>query len=41
MYNITLTKLDKIKNLDAIILAVGHDDYKGIKPKVWKKILNI
>jgi len=40
IYNVTLTKLDKIKDLDAIILAVGHDDYKKIKVTDWEKILN-
>jgi UDP-N-acetyl-D-galactosamine dehydrogenase len=40
MYNIPLVKLDQIKDLDAIVLAVGHDDYKKIKPNAWEKILN-
>jgi UDP-N-acetyl-D-glucosamine/UDP-N-acetyl-D-galactosamine dehydrogenase len=40
MYNISLVKLDQIKELDAVVLAVGHDDYKKIKPNAWEKILN-
>jgi UDP-N-acetyl-D-glucosamine/UDP-N-acetyl-D-galactosamine dehydrogenase len=40
MYDVTLTKLDQIKDLDAIVLAVGHNDYKFIKSEHWEKILN-
>jgi UDP-N-acetyl-D-galactosamine dehydrogenase len=40
MYNVPLIKLDQIKDLDAIVLAVGHDEYKTIKTIEWEKILN-
>tara|TARA_Y100000591_G_C21851794_1_gene712195 strand:- start:4721 stop:6019 length:1299 start_codon:yes stop_codon:yes gene_type:complete len=38
-YGISLQDLDSIKNQDAIIIAVGHEEYYYLKPKFWKKIL--
>ena len=36
-YNVELEKLENIKDLDAIILAVGHDEYKEIDLKDLEK----
>ena len=36
-YNVELEKLENIKDLDAIILAVGHDEYKEIYLKDLEK----
>lgn len=36
-YNVELEKLENIKDLDAIILAVGHDEYKEIDLKNLEK----
>jgi UDP-N-acetyl-D-glucosamine/UDP-N-acetyl-D-galactosamine dehydrogenase len=40
MYNLPLTKLDQIKDMDAVVLAVGHDEYKKIDRNKWTKMLN-
>ena len=39
IYNIHLKNLDQIKNQDAIIIAVGHEQYKKISITDWKKML--
>ena len=39
-YNINLKSINEIKNQDAIIIAVSHDEYLNIKPKYWKRLLN-
>ena len=39
-YNIDLEKFEDIKNIDVIILAVAHDEYKLIKREQWEKIFN-
>jgi len=38
--NIDLLDLDKIARTDAVILAVAHDEYKGIAKEQWQKIFN-
>ena len=40
MYDIDLVSLDKIKNIDAVILAVAHDSYRSISKESWKDIFN-
>ena len=35
-----VVKMDKIKNVDVIVLAVSHDEYKGIKADEWKNMFN-
>jgi len=39
-YNIDLEDQYLIKNVDAVILAVAHDQYKSMQKKEWKKIFN-
>tara|TARA_Y100001968_G_C19445392_1_gene765094 strand:- start:3667 stop:4788 length:1122 start_codon:yes stop_codon:yes gene_type:complete len=34
-----LKKLDEISNQDAVIIAVGHQDYKVLKEKDWDKLI--
>jgi UDP-N-acetyl-D-glucosamine/UDP-N-acetyl-D-galactosamine dehydrogenase len=40
MYNVNLTKLDLINDLDAVVLAVAHNQYKSIKIDKWQKMFN-
>jgi len=40
LFDIDLLPLEKIENMDAIIIAVPHDDYKNILPNDWLKLLN-
>ena len=40
LYSINLTKIDQIKDINAVVLTVGHYDYKKMKPSAWEKILN-
>ena len=37
-YNVTLTKLDEVKNADCVILAVAHDEFKRITLDELKKM---
>lgn len=39
-YNISLTDLNNIKNVDAIILAVAHDYYKTLSVNFFKNLTN-
>jgi len=39
LFDIDLHPLEKIKNMDAIIIAVPHNDYKNILPNHWAKML--
>lgn len=39
-YNISLTDLNNIKNVDAIILAVAHDYYKTLSLNFFKNLTN-
>jgi UDP-N-acetyl-D-galactosamine dehydrogenase len=39
MFDIDLINQNKIKNVDAVILSVAHDQYKLIPIKEWKKII--
>jgi len=38
--NIDLLELDKINRSDVVIVAVAHDEYKGISKKKWQKMFN-
>ena len=38
-FNIDLTDQDKIKNFDAVILAVPHKEYKNIPLSKWEKFV--
>ena len=38
LHNIDLISLDEIRNVNAAILAVGHDNYKSISLSAWEKI---
>jgi UDP-N-acetyl-D-glucosamine/UDP-N-acetyl-D-galactosamine dehydrogenase len=40
LFDIELSPLNKITNLDIVILAVSHDEYKKIKLKEWLNIFN-
>ena len=40
LFDIDLVPIEKIKNMDAIIIAVPHKDYKNISPNEWVKMLN-
>ena len=37
-YGVTLTKLDDVKDVDCIILAVAHDEFKNLKLNELKKL---
>ena len=39
-YNIDLITKDKIKNVDAVILALAHKEYKNITLSQWENIFN-
>jgi UDP-N-acetyl-D-glucosamine/UDP-N-acetyl-D-galactosamine dehydrogenase len=39
-FKIDLLDLDKISKCDAIIIAVAHDEYKGIAKEQWQKMFN-
>ena len=39
-YGIELQEIGKIKNQDAIVIAVAHKDYKNLSMKYWEKLLN-
>ena len=39
MYNIKIDNMDKIKNCDAIIVAVSHDEYINLTKEQWNKFL--
>ena len=38
--NVDLVNIEKINKVDAIVLAVAHDQYKKIKKEEWQKIIN-
>ena len=38
-FGIKLTSLNQIKTKDAIILAVGHDEYKNFNDSDWEMLL--
>jgi len=40
LYNIDLLDFDKITRSDAVILAVAHDEYKGIAKEQWQIMFN-
>ena len=40
LYNINLIKKSNLSNMDVIILAVAHNEYKKIKKDEWLKLLN-
>ena len=40
IYNIDLVELNQINDIDAVILAVAHDEYKSIKIDNWVDIMN-
>ena len=39
-FKIDLLDLDKISKSDAVIIAVAHDEYKGIAKEQWQKMFN-
>ena len=39
LHNIDLISLDEIRNVNAAILAVGHDNYKSISLSAWENII--
>jgi UDP-N-acetyl-D-galactosamine dehydrogenase len=39
-YNIDLTDLNQINHVDAVILAVSHDQYKSMQIEDWQNIIN-
>ena len=39
LYDIDLADLNSIKNIDAAILAVSHDEYRSISVSDWEKII--
>ena len=39
VFNINLKSLREIRNVDAIILSVSHDQYKSMKLEEWEKII--
>ena len=39
-YNITLTSIESFQDLDAIILAVGHDEFRHMAPEKFKQMCN-
>tara|TARA_Y100000741_G_scaffold363943_1_gene353450 strand:+ start:1033 stop:2343 length:1311 start_codon:yes stop_codon:yes gene_type:complete len=39
-HGIVLTEFNELKNIDVVILGVGHDAFKDIKLKGWKNIFN-
>ena len=41
IYNINLVSLDKIKDMDSIIIAVGHKNYANLKIRDFKRILRL
>ena len=38
LYNIDLIDINKISNINAVILAVAHDEYKSIPKNKWQKM---
>jgi len=40
LLNIDLLELDKINRSDAVIVAVAHDEYKGISNEKWQKMFS-
>ena len=39
-YNLELYDLKTLKGLDALALAVSHDEYKNFRKADWEKMLN-
>lgn len=39
-YDIELSNLDEVKNMDAVVVAVGHNEYRKMKPEEFKKFYN-
>ena len=37
-YGISFTQLEDIRDMDAVILAVAHDEYKSLKQKDFEKL---